>query len=177
MKRRQLFEFNDAVWVPAICKALVTDYLAALTEWLQPFTAQLPLMIRALRSRGAAAGVVDMCSGGGGPWRHLGRQLERLAGQPVPVVLTDIQPLGSAGATPGADAEITWHATPVDAMAVPPTLRGMRTLFNGFHHFAPLDAKHILRDAVVRNEPIIVMELLQRNIEGLLTALFAPLLV
>lgn len=34
MKRRQLFEFNEAVWLPAVMRAWVTDYLCTLTQLL-----------------------------------------------------------------------------------------------------------------------------------------------
>lgn len=177
MKRWHLFEFNDAPWMPLALKALVTDYLAALTEWVQPFSAQLPLMAQALRRADKDAGVVDLCSGGGGPWRHLGAQLNRLAGRKVPVLLTDLYPAQHTAALTDDGSEVTWYPTAVDALAMPGSLRGMRTLFNGFHHFTPAAATDILRDAVANNEPIVVMELLRRNYEGVLAALFAPLLV
>ncbi|MDN5863546.1 MAG: hypothetical protein L0H19_08870, partial [Salinisphaera sp.] len=60
---------------------------------------------------------------------------------------------------------------------IPPGLHGMRTLFNGFHQFAPEQATALLHDAVEQREPIAVMELLQRSYADCLFALVTPLLV
>lgn len=64
---------------------------------------------------------MDLCSGGGGPWRRLKGELEA-AGVDVPVLLTDKFP--NPGATDavgasGAASGITLHPTPVDATCVP----------------------------------------------------------
>lgn len=177
MKRRHLFEFNEAAWLPPVLRALVTGYLSALSAWIRPFSAQLPLMAQALRSTGADAGVVDLCAGDGGPWQHLAPQLETLTARRVPIVLTDIYPPCRARPASAPAVGIEWHTTPVDALAVPAHLRGMRTVFNGFHHFRPTQAKALLRNAVDSREPVVIMELLRRDATGLLTALFTPLLV
>ena len=63
----------------------------------------------------------------------------------------------------------------LDARHVPRRLRGVRTLFNGLHHFRPNDAQAILQDAVAQGQPIAVFELLQRNWPTLLQALFLPI--
>lgn len=177
MKRRHLFEFNEAAWSPFWIRNLVTDYLATLSHWLHPFSAQLPLMVQALKHAGDESEIIDLCSGGGGPWQHLGLEINQLAGREISVWLTDIYPPDPIPAPAAQTVGVRWHAAPVDATAVPDTLRGMRTLFNGFHHFRPETAAHILHDAVSNDEPIVVMELLRRDWEGVLLALFSPLLV
>lgn len=177
MKRRQWFELNEAAWMPASLRALITDYLRALIELVEPFSPQLPLITQALRRAGERAGVVDLCSGGGGPWRHLGPQLNRMAGRTVPVLLTDKYPGDRVGALPGGSSAAVWCRTPVDATAVPGSMRGMRTMFDGLHQFAPAAATDILRDAVDEGAPIVVMELLRRSYMNLLWVLLTPLLV
>lgn len=174
MRRRHLFELNEAAWWPASLRALVTDYLRTLIELVEPFSPQLPLITRALQHAGEGAGVVDLCSGSGGPWRHLSPQLNRLAGRAVPVLLTDKYPHHQAAALPPG---VEWRLTPVDASAVPADLPGMRTIFDGLHQFTPAAATGILRDAVAGGQPIVVMELLRRSYADLLVLLFTPLLV
>jgi hypothetical protein len=56
-------------------------------------------------------------------------------------------------------------------------LVGLRTLFNGFHHFPPDGARQILRDAVSSGQPIAVFEMLERSWPYLAFQLLAPLLV
>ncbi|MDN5869344.1 MAG: hypothetical protein L0H73_01275 [Nitrococcus sp.] len=163
--------------MPSSLRALVTDYLRTLIDLIEPFSPQLPLIAQALRRAGEAAGVVDLCSGGGGPWRHLSPQLNRLAGRVVPVLLTDKYPGQAASALRGASSAVVWCLTPVDATAVPGSLQGMRTLFDGFHHFTPTVATGILRNAVDDGAPIVVMELLRRSYADLLAVLFTPVLV
>lgn len=177
MKRRHLFEFNEAAWVPQRIKALVTDYLRTVIEWAEPFSPQLPLMAQSLRRAGEDTSVVDLCSGGGGPWRHLSPQLDRMVKREVPVTLTDKYPDRRAAALPRTPAAVSWHSEPVDATDVPESLRGMRTLFNGFHHFKPVTATRILSSAVENNESIVVMEMLRRSYLSLLWLLFTPVLV
>lgn len=177
MQRRHLFEFNELAWVPAGIKALITDYLRALIELIEPFSPQLPLITQALRGARETSGVVDLCSGSGGPWRHLSPQLNQLAGRKVSVLLTDKYPSAAAAALAGWPQDIQWHPTAVDAAAIPDSMRGMRTLFDGFHQFTPGAAADILRDAVENGEPIVVMELLRRSYADLLVVLCTPLLV
>jgi hypothetical protein len=49
-------------------------------------------------------------------------------------------------------------ATPVDATNVPADLDCVRTMFNGFHHFAPDAAGAILADAVAKRGAIAIVE-------------------
>ena len=52
----------------------------------------------------------------------------------------------------------------MDATHVPRELAGLRTLFNGFHHFRPLDATAILADAVRARQPIAIFEASRRSL-------------
>lgn len=177
MKRWHLFEFNDSAWVPANVKALVTDYLRTLGDITRPFSPQLPLITQALQHAGKDPQVIDLCSGSGGPWQYLSPQLDRLVRRRVPVTLTDKYPNHRAAALPENPTAMSWCPESVDATAVPASLRGMRTLFNSFHHFKPPAARHILASAVAHDEPIVVMEMLRRSWLDLLLVLFTPLLV
>jgi hypothetical protein len=71
---------------------------------------------------------------------------------------------------------IEYLAEPVDAMCVPPHLTGMRTLFEGFHHFRPEQAQAILQDAVEQRASIGIFEASLKPPLGLLFLLFSPLM-
>ena len=176
MNRRHLFEFHELPACPAAARQLVTGFLEAITALFRPYSPRIDLLVRAMRSTGAGR-FVDLCSGNGGPWFHLAREIEEEAGQPVSVLLTDKFPSREAQARAESAGGLTYLSDSVDARCVPEHLRGVRTLFNGLHHFQPEDARAVLRDAVAKGQPIAVFELLQRNWLTLLHALFLPISV
>ncbi len=173
MKRRQLFEFTDLAGTPKLLRRLVTEFLAAITEIFRPFDARMDLLLEALVATGDER-IVDLCSGGPGPWRRLGPSLRSAAGRRVSVVLTDKFPQTDSV---GSDASITYWPEPVDACRVPGELAGLRTVFNGFHHFGPDRAEGILRDATRSRRAIAIYEALRRDGLGLCVPFFSPVAV
>jgi hypothetical protein len=96
------------------------------------------------------------------------------------VTLTDRFPNVRAfqHATEESNGQISFHAEPVDARAVPPELHGFRTMFNAFHHFSPSAALDVLRDAARAREPVGIFEIPDRRWSTILPLLFlTPLLV
>jgi hypothetical protein len=176
LKRRQLFEFHDLARCPEVLRSSVTGYVQTSTQMFRPFSRKLGTLLRAMRAVGTNQ-VVDLCSGSGGPWLHLVGQLQRESGRPVSVVLTDKFPPPDAMAKVNATAGLSYRAEPVDATAVPDDVRGIRTMFNGLHHFRPEQARQILQDAVRHGQPIAVFELLRRSWIYLLLGLMTPLFV
>lgn len=144
--RLQLFEFHDLPWCPPSLRDALTDFLAFALRLGRTYAPAAPLLRRALRRTGAPR-IVDLCAGAGGPWAWLAADVE------VPVVLTDLFPHGGSS---------VYHV-PVDARAVPPGLKGFRTLFTSFHHFRPVDARAILADAVRSGQGIAVFEAARRK--------------
>lgn len=177
MKRRHVFEFNEAAWLPAAGRALVTDYLRTLSNLIEPFSPQLPLIVRALRYANGEAGVIDLGAGALGPWRHLSGQLNRLAGRRVPVWLTDKHPGPDPAASCRDLPDVAYYPESVDATAVPAEWPGLRVLFNGLHQFEPEAATGILSDVVASGQPVAVMEMLNRHPRDFAALLLSPLLV
>jgi hypothetical protein len=118
----------------------------------------VPLLVKAMQ-HARTTEIVDLCSGGAGPWKRLQRQLAD-AGWPVRIKLTDKYPHPAAlrGWAATSQSGVEYVPDPVDALDVPPSLKGMRTLFEGFHHFEPPDAKSILRDAFEKRLAIGIFE-------------------
>lgn len=177
MRRRQLFEFTDLSGCPQWMRALVTGYLQALLNLTEPFSARLTLMLEALNHAGPdPTRIVDLCSGRGGPWAHLATQLTRLARRPLSIILTDKFPSKTARRVVSLDG-IEYAPASVDANAVPASLSGLRTIFNGFHHFPPQRARAILKDAVDQRQPIVIFEMLHRSWLVVAIILTTPILV
>lgn len=178
MPRRHLVELEDLPWLPAPVRDAATGYLQMMIHQSDAFAPAVPLLADALTRTGARR-VVDLCSGGGGPWRRLSAAL-RESGAPRPVVLTDRYPnAGAARAVTGGDPsfDVTLHPAPVDATDVPSSLEGFRTMFSAFHHFRPHHARAVLADAVADGVPIAIFERTKRNVTCFLLMLLTPLFV
>ena len=157
MGRVQLFEIEDQAWCPKTIRDAATDYLQYSEKIGEPY-APVVERLRAVLARSGGE-VVDLCSGGAGPWPGILRAFAE-SGTRVRVTLTDKYP--NIGAFQAAQADfpdaITYVAEPVDATRVPAELTGVRTLFAAFHHFTPPQARGILADAVRQRRSIVVCE-------------------
>ncbi|MFP5277390.1 MAG: hypothetical protein ACLGPM_09755 [Acidobacteriota bacterium] len=162
MDRKPWFELHDSPRFPGFLRDMVTDGLEHTWNTLGIYRCIAPLLRRAVAESGARQ-VVDLCSGGGGPWLSLAPDLVDDAGQPLPVTLTDKFPNLSAFERTRAvsGGRISFCAEPVDASAVGDDLRGFRTIFSAFHHFTPEAARAMLADAFEKREGIGVFELAQ----------------
>jgi hypothetical protein len=177
LKRRHLLELEDQAWFPPTLRDLSTDYLHVMQKALKLEDVLLPLVARVVRKVGASQ-IVDLCSGGAGPLPAL---LDRLSADGVPLyaTLTDLYPNIDAFSAIAARAEgrIRLVNRSVDARAVPRELTGLRTLFNGLHHFAQEDAVTVLRDAVEARQPIAVFEMSERSARNILLVVVVAMAV
>lgn len=177
MRRFHLLELEDQAWFPAVGRDLATDYLHFAQTATSLYKAMTPLIAEALNAAGTTH-IVDLCSGGSGPLPAVIDEL-RAAGIQATATLTDLFPNLPAFeevATKSGGA-IAYLGTSVDARNVPRELRGLRTLFNGFHHFRPADARAILADAATARQPIAIFEASRRSFRTLIPILFMPLFV
>jgi hypothetical protein len=176
MPRLHLFEIQDS----AACPRIWRDSMTALMRWsidlLRVYDPILP-HLQTLLQHSPSNQIVDLCSGGAGPWRRLGRLLEAFVGAPVQVSLTDKFPNHDAfrRVSDGSEGRVTFVAASIDATNVPEHLMGVRTLFSSFHHFAPPMAKAILRDAALKGAPIGVFEMTERSFTACLAMLSSPI--
>lgn len=175
MRRMHLVELEDLDWLPRAVRDAGTDYLHTVIRLGKAYRPIAPHLARAL-SRAGADHVVDLCSGGGGPWPGMREELAREGAAPT-VRLTDLYPNENARARLHGAEGVELYPRPVDATAPPPDLSGFRTLFSAFHHFPPEQARAILAAAVARGEGIGVFELTQRRLPAILAILPAPLMV
>jgi len=176
MSRIHLFEFTDLPWYPQMFRRIQTDYLQFVATLGSGHKNLIPLFTKAMQHAGTME-IVDLCSGGTGPWMRLQEQFKQ-AGLSVSIKLTDKYPNPEAVHrwSKASNRGIEYLTEPVDAMKVPPHLKGMRTLFEGFHHFRFEQAQSILQDAVEKRVAIGIFEASLKPPLGLFLLLLAPLM-
>jgi hypothetical protein len=173
MKRIHLFEFTDLSWYPEIFRHMQTEYLQFVATRGSGHKYLMPLFSKAMQHAGTAE-IVDLCSGGTGPWMRLLEQFKQ-AGLSVSVKLTDKYPNPEV-IQKWEHPEIEYLVESVDATNVPRQLKGMRTLFEGFHHFKPEQARSILQDAIEDRVAIGIFEISLKPPFGPLLLLLSPLM-
>jgi len=162
MRRIQFIEIHEQPWFPSFLRDDVTDalhYGLAFLKAYAPIGPMLQSTLQSLRSRS----IVDLCSGGGGPWLDLSQNLSEGAGANQ-IQLTDKFPNLRAfqNVRAASGNHITFCADSVDAMKVPRELTGFRTMFSSYHHFPPEEARAVLQDAVDAGQSIGIFEVTRR---------------
>jgi hypothetical protein len=168
----------DQPWFPSPLRQAATGYLAFVIGKSGIFSPLGPRLAELVDACGCDR-VVDLCAGGAGPYPQLVQQVEELRGRPTELVLTDLHPdpdalTRVAGRTRGGASV---EAESIDARHVPNRLTGVRTLFDGLHHFRPGDARAVLEDAMRARAPILVAEASERSLAAIVGALLIPLFV
>jgi hypothetical protein len=177
MPRIQFIELHEQPWFPSSLRDDVTDALQFGFNLLHAYEPIAPLLQSVLASTASGTlddngknerqSIVDMCSGGGGPWLDLSRNLQcREKGNSAgfQIWLTDKYPNLEAfeSISASSDHHIAYYPESVDARNVPRALKGLRTMFTSFHHFPPEDARAILQNAVDAGESIGIFEATKR---------------
>ncbi len=177
MRRIHLIEIHEQPWCPASLRDALTDYLQFAIESGNPYGAIVERLKQSLL-RARATQIIDLCSGGGGPWRRLHREFAS-ANFPIQVCLTDKFPNLAAFrlAQIESDGKLAFCTEPVNADGVPRELKGFRTFFSSFHHFEPEVARAILNDAAQQRQGIGVFEATARQPLAILLMLLTPLIV
>jgi hypothetical protein len=179
MRRIQFIELHEQPWFPSSLRDDVTDAIQFGFNLLKAYTPIAPLLQGVIDSTANGANnrqsIVDMCSGGGGPWLDLSRNLRSRSAENtaenaaddsanLQIWLTDKYPNLKAfeSMSVSSDHHIRYYPESVDAMNVPRALKGLRTMFTSFHHFSPEDARAILQNAVDAGESVGIFEITKR---------------
>ncbi len=174
--RVHLFEFTDLPWYPQTFRRIQTDYLQFIANQGSEHKKLIPLFKNALAHSNTMQ-IIDLCSGSGGPWIRLQQELKR-AELNAAIKLTDKFPHPEAIQKWSHDSRegIEYLTDPVDALNVPTRLNGMRTLFEGFHHFKPEQARSILFDAAEKGAAVGIFETSLKPPFGILFLILSPLM-
>jgi hypothetical protein len=160
----QLFEFHDQPWFPGYLRDYITEALQSVLTLGGVYRGSAVRLNRALQACHASR-IVDLCSGGSGPWLRLHKNLRDVHGRVAEVCLTDLYPNTSTfeRIKQATDGTITYWPESVDATKVPVRLEGFRTIFSSFHHFSKPEAISILQSAVNNRQGIGVFEAARRH--------------
>jgi hypothetical protein len=177
MRRMHLIEIHDHPRFPGFLRDLVTDALQAMWDYGNVYQAIAPNLRSALEANQTGK-VVDLCSGGGGPWLRLTREFEKQENLSLGVCLTDKYPNLEAfeRARSSTHQKVAFCAQAIDATRVPTTLKGFRTMFSSFHHFAPEDARRVLVDAVSTGQGVGIFEAAKRCPRTMALIFWVPLM-
>lgn len=162
MRRIQFIEIHEQPWFPSFLRDDVTDALQhglGILRAYKPIGSMLQVALDASTSRS----IVDLCSGGGGPWLELSRNL-KCKGRMSQIWLSDKFPNVTAFQilSKASGNRIVFRTDSVDAMKVPRELTGFRTIFSSYHHFSPEEARAVLQDAIDAGESIGIFEITRR---------------
>ncbi|MEM1347439.1 MAG: hypothetical protein AAGI01_02715 [Myxococcota bacterium] len=159
MQRIHSFEFHDQSWFPGPLRDHLTDFLTFMALRFEVYRAILPELAEVFRTTDHRR-IVDLCSGAGGPVLWTVERLRDEHGIEVALTVTDLFPNEAAW----NKRSLAGYPEPVDARDVPAeSLKGVRTIFAGFHHFTPEDARAIMQDAVRHGQPLVVVEATRRT--------------
>jgi hypothetical protein len=177
MRRMELKEIHDHERFPKLLRDLVTDAMEAMWDFIDCYRGIVPRLRQAMEQSGTRQ-VLDLCSGGGGPWLRLHRRFEHV-GYPVEVCLTDKYPNRQAfeQVKRRSGKGLSFSDQPVNAMRISATVRGFRTMFSSFHHFRPEEASAMLRDAVEQGRGIAVFEAAKSDLRTIVMVCGVPFLI
>lgn len=177
MRRIHAFEFEDLSWFPKNLRNYETDFLQFGANAFDMYKNVMPVIVKGVQSSGNHT-AIDIASGGGGGLVKIADHLKNSIPH-VKIILSDYYPNIAAfkrikAKRPDVFEYIDYS---VNAMEVPPQLKGFRTQFLSFHHFRPKEATAILQNAIDNNQSIGVFEAQQRNFKSLIQRLFSPIAV
>jgi hypothetical protein len=160
MPRLHLLELHEQPWFPSSIRDEITDILQFGLNLLNAYGPVARLLTCALKSTRDNV-IVDLCSGGGGPWLDLSRKVGDA--RALRICLTDKYPnLKAFKNAEAMSANITYFPESVDAANVPPELKGFRTIFTSFHHFSRKEAVAVLQSSVDAGQGIGIFEITRR---------------
>ncbi|MFC0771974.1 hypothetical protein [Terrimonas alba] len=161
----RLFEFEDLDWFPNFLRESMTDYLRFILNAVNFYYPATTLIKEGLENAEHFT-IIDLCSGGGGAIKKVQENFYNTYSLSLPVILTDKFPNVEAFylLKKESNGDIGFADHPVDAMNVPPELKGLRTIFSAFHHFDRDQAGLVLQDAVKARQPIAVFDGGDKNI-------------
>lgn len=175
--RIHLFEFEDLRWFPDVIRKGMTDYLRYLIGNLLNFYKPIAPIIHEGMTQTKSRHIIDLASGGGGGVEQVRKEVSLLAGEEVPMILSDKYPNTASYQylRTKSNNNINFISSSVDATNVHPDLKGFRVMFSAFHHFKPDAAKAVLQNAVDNNAGIAIFDGGDKNIFTIISImLFHP---
>lgn len=168
MSRVNLQELEDLPWFPPVMRDAGTAFLA-FVQRKSGHAAMLAPLVAEVAKRTGRTHVIDLACGGSGPAVPIVEALHA-QGMPLTWELPDLHPNRDAMNFTVAESQgrVTANLEPMDATALPPGRRGLRTMFNAFHHLPDEAALAVMRNAQKDGEPLLIVELVSQEIPPLI---------
>jgi hypothetical protein len=172
----RLFEIHEQAWLPSFLRDLTTDALQFVLNTGNLY-GPIALQLGTVLAETHTVQILDLCSGAGGPWLKLSKNLLEKHGLAFDICCTDKYPNAEALASAKrvGSGGVRFLSNSVDAGNIPEELVGFRTIFSSFHHFTPRQARSILQDAVNRRRGIGIFEAAGRGGMTLLLTVLMPI--
>lgn len=163
-QRIDTFESHELEWVPLEVKTLFREILSWEQEIGGVYHAAAPIVSQWMSETGAS-GILDLCSGAGGPGVTLLKAMRDSGAGNIRLKLTDLYPANDVYENlAAANTGVTYEAASFDATNSHVDADfPVRTLLSAFHHFPPDFARRILADAVKNSDGICIMDPFQRD--------------
>lgn len=162
MNWQNFIEIEDHTWFPHLLRNQITDALHYLIVEMKVYDPIIPELLWVMQ-HSRTKKVVDLCSGGTGPWQYLIKTIRNPEESFESITLTDLYPNREAmKALAAAHPVFNYRDGAVDALNIDPALEGVRTLFSSFHHFDRVQGIAILQNAVDNQTPICIFEFTER---------------
>jgi hypothetical protein len=165
MKRRQLFEFEDLPWFPAVIREAQIETLNRANRIVGFNRALAPILSRAIAAAGCGE-ILDLCSGGGSPVLGAMAALVEAGHAPPRVTLSDLYPHPEAWTRLAGpwNGRVRFAAEPVDATNLPDLHGCLVTIFNALHHFPPATVRAFFAEIARRGSALLVVEAFPRSL-------------
>ncbi len=176
MKRTNLGEIEDSDKLPGWLRDAMTGYLQVAIGLTKPYSVVIPILTNLIVKSGESR-IVDLASGGGGPWPGMIEELKRQLGEYPSLTLSDIHPNLNAATELERLPQVVYCRKPMSALEISSDYRGVRTLFTGLHHFNEAQVQSIFCSAQEAGVPFLAAEATHRSCKGILVMLLVPLMV
>lgn len=166
LPRLQLFEFNDAAFVPKSLQKTIISSLSRTLRWGHMLDGLVQPFVDFLHASKAHE-VLEIAAGAGEPAAVLVEALLARGHQPPTFTLTDLLPHPESWSALSAKypERISFIPEPVDATNIEPSLGAgrARVIVNAFHHFPPALAQQVLIGMAKDAPGVFISEGLVRN--------------
>lgn len=157
--RARLFEFCDQPWAPSLYHTYLRVYISFFYRIFKYYRLWLAPFADFMRQSGSRR-FLECCSGSGEALRLLVGALPDADATDKRFVMSDLFPLPRfvQQINRGGGERFSYHPEPVDVRNIQQQVDSPRIFINAFHHFAPAEAREILRDSVRGGQGLVLME-------------------
>lgn len=173
--RIHAFEWEDLRWFPSFLRDCMTDFLEHISHVSKIYRGVGSHLSKELNTTQKSS-ILDLASGGGGPWRQVLPELLETHPNAV-VTLSDFYPNEKAfkRIVEQFPKNVKYTLKPLDARAVSEHANDIRTQFLSLHHFVEKDVVDIFKNAITAKTTLVIVEGQTRTLPSMIGMIFSPI--